>query len=176
MTAWHMGQRIRKNFMEDEKLSGIVEVDEAFIGGKEKNKHAKDKGKKAKLPVIGLKERESGRVIAVAVAAADKTSAFEVIRKHVKPGSTIHTDEGVCYKGIEKLGYKHETVNHSRGEYVKGDITTNGIEGFWARLKKGIRDTHIHVSKQHLQRYLDDYAFRETKMSFIEGVSQRINA
>ena len=157
-TAWYMAQRVRDALGSDSELSGIVEMDEAFVG------------KKNKSVVMGMKERSSGRVIAHQVDGADKTNAFELIKEHVAEGSELHTDGSPIYKGIDKHGYGHESVNHSKGEYARGNVTTNGIEGFWSRLKKCIYGTHHHVSKTHLQRYLNEYSFREANKDFIEGV------
>ena len=122
-TAWFLSHRIKHTFYQSGKLSGEVETDETFIGGKEKNKHAKDKlriggGMAGKVAVVGAKERGSGRVICEVVDSVDKTTLFNFIQRHVAKDTTLFTDESVCYKGIDKRGYEHHSVNHGRGEYV----------------------------------------------------------
>ena len=159
--AWYMAQRVRDALSADSGLSGIVEMDETIVG------------KKNKTTVIGMKERSSGRVIAHK-AHADKTTAFHLIKENVGRGAELHTDGSSIYRGIDKHGYKHKSVNHSKKEYSRGNVATNGIEGFWSRLKKGVHGTHHHVSKNCLQRYVDEFAFRETNKDFIEGVCRSL--
>ena len=144
------------------KLANIVEVDETYIGGKERNKHEKDRlkagrGAVGKIPVVGMRERE-GKVKAVPVQKTDKDTLQGAIRVSVEDGSTIYTDDHRGYIGLE--GYKHSTVKHSAGEYVNEMIHTNGIESVWALLKRGYTGTFHHFSLKHLQRYLNEFTFR----------------
>lgn len=149
-SAWFMLQRIRNGLGEDFKLKGTVEVDETYVGGRFKNKV-----KKPKIPVLGLCERK-GRIKTRVIPTPDKYNLYKGIRENVRKGSRIITDEHPSYRGID---YPHETINHS-ATYVEGDVHTNGIEGFWSHLKRGLRGIYIHTSKKHLQKYCDEYTFR----------------
>ena len=163
-SAWFLSHRIREVWMrmKKEKLEGIVEVDETFIGGKESNKHHSKKlnqgrGSVGKLVVIGAKQRD-GRVI---VNHINDTSSFNLqgfIEKNVQKSSDVFTDEFRSYKGL--LGFNHEVVNHSRKEYVKGRVHTNSIESFWSILKRGYYGIYHYMSPKHLKRYIHEFAFR----------------
>lgn len=164
-TAWFMLGRLRESCGDHvgRKLTGIVEVDEAFIGGKEGNKHSRKKlragrGTVGKQPVIGLRER-GGRSIAKPIKDTDGATLKSEIARYVEVGSEVHTDEHIGYKGLE--GFKHNSVSHSAGEYVgPGDITTNSVESMWAVLKRGLYGTWHHCSVKHLGRYVDECTFR----------------
>lgn len=163
-TAWFMLQRLREACGgDDEQLSGIVEVDEAYIGGKEHNKHASKKlragrGTVGKQPVIGMRER-GGRSVARPITGTDQSTLRAEIERHVKPGSTIYTDEHQGYNSLR--GYGRGMVAHSAGEYVgPGDIHINGAESMWAVLKRSINGTWHSVSVKHLERYVNEATFR----------------
>lgn len=175
-TAWFMSHRIRKalgieNDVGDEneggggKLNGTVEIDETFIGGKNKNRHADKKVKnsqgrsfKDKVPVFGLMQ-QGGRVIARVVSNTQVESLSPLILQYVEEGSNLYTDEWNYGKKADTL-YNHKNVNHQAGFYGKGEFTTNHIEGFWALIKRGIMGIYYHWSKKHMQRYIDEYVFR----------------
>lgn len=176
-TAWFMLHRIRKALgidndktdddkNDDEgKLDGTVEVDETFIGGKNKNRHADKKVKacqgrsfKDKVPVFGMFQR-GGRVIAMVVQDTKSNTLFQAIHDNVKEGSNLYTDEWNYSAGVDTL-YNHRNVNHGAGFYGSGDLTTNHIEGFWALVKRSIMGIYYHWSKKHMQRYIDECVYR----------------
>src|SRR6266571_3652305 len=176
-TALRMFRQIRSLLGqdEDEFLSGTVEMDEAYFGGKDKWKHEVKKphagrGPITKTPVFGMAQRgrkdAKGKTLAhgkVVVKVADGSGAADLLphaEAKVLPASTVYTDEFKSYDALEGMGYTHERVNHEQGVYVSGDVHTNTIEGFWATTKRGIGGVYHSVSDRHLQSYLDEYAFR----------------
>ncbi|MDP9054446.1 MAG: IS1595 family transposase [Acidobacteriota bacterium] len=164
-SAWFMDHRIRFALgMEEEgKLSGHVEADETFIGGKSRNMH-KDKraikitgtGGKDKAMVLGILER-GGKVRTRVVDNRKKKALQAEVRQHVEAGSALYTDALKSYEGLTE--YEHAVVDHAI-EYVRGNVHTNGLENFWSLVKRGLNGTYISVEPFHLFRYLDEQMFR----------------
>jgi transposase-like protein len=161
-TAWRMGHEIRKYMGKTDgegPFYGHVEADETYMGGKPRNGDGRKGRGTKKTAVFGLAERD-GRIMTKIVPNVGASALHKEIWDNVVPGSRVSTDEWKSYKGLNRLGYKHETVNHSREEWARGDVHTNNLENFWSRVKNSIRGTHIHVSKKHLQKYLVEFEFR----------------
>lgn len=166
-SAWFMLQRIRKCFgiENNNELDNEVEVDETYIGGKNKNRHADKKfegsqgrSAKDKTPVVGMIER-NGKLNANKVDNVKSDTLTKEIIKNVKESAKLYTDEWLGYKGVSRI-YDHSIVKHNQSEYVNGRIHTNTIEGFWSLLKRGIVGIYHFTSKKHLQMYVDEFVFR----------------
>lgn len=165
-TAWNVMYKIRTCFNQDEgKLQGQVEVDETYVGGKNKNRHKSKRVKysqgrsyKDKTPVFGMIER-GGRLRAYVVKDVKGNTIKAKIFENVESGTTIHSDEWWAYHGLGRY-YPHKVVQHGKGEYVKDNSHCNTMEGAWAILKRSIMGTHHWVSKKHMQGYVDEFAFR----------------
>ena len=163
-TAWFMLQRIRKAFEDDDDwpFGGPIEVDEAYFGGKEANKHADKKlnaggGTVGKTVVAGAKDRASGHIDAQVVPDTTKRTLHGFVEERADFDATVYTDEHVSYEGIP---FDHESVKHSVSEYVRDQAHVNGLESFWALLKRGYHGTYHHMSGKHLERYINEFAGR----------------
>jgi len=168
-SAWFMLQRIRYAMTQDSiELDGEVEIDETYTGNREGGVKSAGRGTK-KIPIIGLVER--GGSVKTYVAPFVGTEVIEpLINNTVKKTATIYTDYYPMYKYlITNMGYKHERINHSKGEYVKGKIHTNTIEGSWDHLKLGLKAIYMGVSPKHLQKYCDEFAFRYNTRDLKDG-------
>jgi transposase-like protein len=165
-TAWFMDHRIRVSLgMETpDKLSGHVEADETFIGGKARNMHVSKRkrritgtGTKDKTAVMGILER-GGKVRTIVVPSTKRKTLQAEVKKHVEAGSALYTDALLSYEGLAS-DYAHQVIDHAV-QYVDGQIHTNGLENFWSLLKRGISGTYVSVEPFHLFRYLDEQAYR----------------
>ena len=164
-TAWFMDHRIRLALgMDSGKLSGHVEADETFIGGKARNMHVSKRrrritgtGGKDKTAVLGILER-GGKVKTTVVPNRRKKALQPEVKKHVEAGSALYTDALLSYQGLAS-DYAHQVIDHAVA-YVDGKVHTNGLENFWSLLKCGINGTYISVEPFHLFRYLDEQVYR----------------
>lgn len=160
-TAFRMAHLIRQHMGRtdgDPTLSGHVEADETYVGGKRKGL----RGRSAmgnKYVVFGMAER-GGKVVTHHLHSASQTDIFGHINETVEKNSRISTDEWRGYKFLGGEGYSHGTVCHGKGQWRSGPHHTNTLEGYWSLLKRSIEGTHVHVSRQHLAKYLDEFAFR----------------
>lgn len=165
-TAWFMLHRIREimKTKAPEMLTGTIEADETFIGGKNKNRHEDKKVKasqgrsvKDKTPVLGL--LDDGKVNTTVIKDTKAKTLKPIITSMVKKGSIIVTDEWKSYNKLSK-DYQHKVVNHKENQYVKDGFTTNGIEGFWSLFKRGIYGIYHSASPKHLSKYCNEFSYR----------------
>jgi transposase len=158
-TAWRMAKQIRLMMQgTSNELSGIVEADETYIGGKHEGQSGKFDNKTA---VVGIVEKKkgTGHVKAFATKQADATVTLPFLRANIATGSTLQTDDSRIYSRV-KRDFTHEFVNHSKFEYVRAGVHTNTIEGFWGQLKRSIDGTYHCVSPKYLQFYVNEFVYR----------------
>ncbi len=167
-TAWLMLHKIREMFKntDNDKLDGTTEIDETFVGGKNKNRHWDKKVKnsqgrsfKDKTPVLGMFNRDTNTIRLFVIKDTSPSSVEPLIYSNISLASTVYTDEWIAYRDLF-ISYKHMIVRHGQGQYANGDVTTNRIENFWSILKRGIIGIYHYTSRKHLQRYCNEFCVR----------------
>lgn len=160
-SAWHLGHRIRKILADGSfpGFDGPVEVDETWIGGKARNRH-NAKADPGKTPVIAAVDRATGKATATPVHEVNTGTAEAMVKAVAADGAEVYTDGSRVYDGLSDLGFDHQTVIHSIGEYVRGPVSTNSAENFWSLLKRTYIGTYHYWSDEHIHRYVDEHSFR----------------
>lgn len=182
-TAWFMLSRLREACSDpdsQDKLKGVIEIDECFIGGKEANKHERKKlhagrGPVGKTAVLGMRER-GGRTIAKPVTDRTLNAIQDEIHGKVEAGSQLYTDDHAVFADMDGLFFRHESVNHSAGEYARGAAHTNSIESVWAVMKRGFYGVYHHASPKHLSRYVDEFTFRLNQGNVARHTLERLDS
>ncbi|MFZ1467343.1 MAG: IS1595 family transposase [Paracoccaceae bacterium] len=180
-TAWFMSHRIREAMRTDGSMDfgsggGVVEADETFIGkepGKEKSQTAR--GWAQKMKVLSLGDRETGRAKSIVVDDLTKKTVVGILREKIAKEATVHTDEAYHYRGIDADFAGHHYVRHSADEYVRGEVHTNTIEGFFSIFKRGMKGVCQHCGKGHLHRYMAEFDFRYSNRAALE-ISDTVRA
>ena len=179
-TAWFLAQRIREAWLKDQNgndMGDHTQADETFVGGKEKNKHASKKlhagrGTVGKTAVIGIRD-QNNQVRAMVVKVANGPTLKKFVADNAPDGATVVTDMHKRYDGLAAHGYIHKRVNHSVDKYVRDMAHTNGIESFWALLKRGHYGIYHYMSAKHLHRDVNEFSFRQNTSR--AGTMQFIN-
>lgn len=188
-SAWFLLHRLREACGKDlRKLRGIVEIDETYVGGKERNKHADKKlnlgrGAVGKTAVLGMRER-GGRMKAMPLFDTSIEAIQGAIYSNVEYGAELHTDEAPVYADMDGIFYRHDSINHGQRQYRRRNVTTNGVESAFAVMKRGIIGVYHHISPKHTGRYVDEFAFRlnegnckrqtlDRLDSFVDGMAQK---
>lgn len=169
-TAWFMGHRIRYAMTRgplSDRLTGTIEADETYIGGKG-NRRGRPGKDSPKTPVVSLLQRD-GEVRSTVVANVTGATLASVLKENIDPAAILMTDDFSAYDKLGQAYAAHETVNHSAGEYARGKVTTNRVEGYFSQLKRSIDGTHHRVSREHLHRYLGEFDYRYSTRKTTDG-------
>ena len=168
--AWFMLHRLREAWAEElgDPFDGPIEVDETYIGGLRENmpKTKREQlastgpGPVGKAPVVGAKDRETNQVRAQAIQRTNAATLVPFVEDTAAPGATVYTDDAAAYRSLPTMFNRlhHESVNHSVGEYIRGQAHTNGIESFWSMFKRAYKGTFHKLSPKHLDRYIQEFA------------------
>lgn len=177
-SAWYMLQKIRILYKQDTNMSldGEVEMDEMYLGGKErwkhldkKTPHAQGRRLKAKEPIFGMIER-NGNAVIMHVSDTKSSTLLPIIKEYVKKNAHLFTDEGQMYNSLKHNGFKHENCDHANGQYVsQSGASTNCVEGFWSHFRRSIYGIYHQCSVSYLQRYIDEETFRWNTRKWTEG-------
>lgn len=180
-SAWFVLHRLREACgTRLELLQGTVEVDETFFGGEESNRHMYDRIHKPrerteKTIVVGMRQR-GGNTVAKVVASTGGLALRGAIHENVAPGTRILSDDYGSYTALPKEGFQHDSVKHVTGEYVRGDVHTNGIESVWAVMKRGMHGVYHHADKKHMGRYVNEFTFRLNQGNVARHTTERLDS
>lgn len=167
-TAWENMHKLRECLSHNiGKLTGIIEADESFFGGKNQNRHQDKKYKYSKgrryldkATILGMFDHNERNIRLFKIASPSHKETLPLVFQNIELGSTVVTDEWRSYHHLTKKGFNHKVIRHNEGKYKNDEFTTNNVENFWSVAKRAYHGTHIHISQKHIQKYCDEWAFR----------------